>query len=815
MGGFSYGMNLPGLNLTPEMLQRIQQASGTAMAAPAVPQPAPAAPAFNPASGPLTDEARMEMERADAENRQALRDAGVNVEGMSPEQYQATIQAFGEWSNLPENRAYRNQRSAIGNFVDSIGGPAGLFALTAGGIFLAGGGLGAMGGAPAASTAAAPSVTAPTAGSLMAPSAATGAGAAGTGSAINIAAGTGLASPAAGSINLAATGMPAFTGGAATGAGAGLGTLGAASAAPAAGGILGGASPAAGGINLAAGTGAASPAAGAINLGAGQAGGVLGGGAGAVSTSAPLTMSGLLGGTSPAAGAINLGAAGLGTAAGGAGMGGISGLISGAQNIASGVGNFLGSPLGQGLVGLGQAGLGFLGQQEQADLARELAAQAQFRPYNVQGPLGAVTVEGQNINISPTAQQQALQESLFGLSSGALGRATDPTLQNIFAQTPGQLQQLTQQFIGQETAIPGAAQALQQQLQGIGGTALGMGTGLLGQAQNLPSAMAAVSPLVGGAPTARSPEEALTSQAARSGLGLLAEGAGGARDITGTLAGAGGELLRGAQGAPTFNQLATERLSALRGAARTGEERTTQSALERLFSQGRLGTTGGQRALGELARAQEEADIARTVAAQDFAQQQQNIAANQAIQRGQLGLSALGGALGGQQFLTGTGQNLLGMGTQVGQFGRTLQEQARGTDINTLLAATGQDVGARMAQAGLGQGLFGLGARLPSTIFGAQQAADQARLARGAQRIAAAEGLFGFGQGARAGELGMGLQAMQAQQAQFNPLIQLANIASGMGSAQSLGAQAGANLQYGAFGSPYTAASTYLGSLLG
>ena len=466
-------------------------------------------------------------------------------------------------------------------------------------------------------------------------------------------------------------------------------------------------------------------------------------------------------------------------------------------------GDFLGSSGGRLLSTLGEAGLGYLGQQGQMDLAQQLAEQARFQPYNVQGPLGAVTVEGQNINISPTAQQQALQESLFGLSSGALGRATDPTLQNIFAQTPGQLQQLTQQFIGQETAIPGAAQALQQQLQGIGGTALGMGTGLLGQAQNLPSAMGAVSPLVGGAPTARSPEEALTSQAARSGLGLLAEGAGGARDITGTLAGAGGELLRGAQGAPTFNQLATERLSALRGAARTGEERTTQSALERLFSQGRLGTTGGQRALGELARAQEEADIARTVAAQDFAQQQQNIAANQAIQRGQLGLSALGGALGGQQFLTGTGQNLLGMGTQVGQFGRTLQEQARGTDINTLLAATGQDVGARMAQAGLGQGLFGLGAQLPSTIFGAQQAADQARLARGAQRIAAAEGLFGFGQGARAGELGMGLQAMQAQQAQFNPLIQLANIASGMGSAQSTAATAGGQNILGSFVSPY------------
>jgi hypothetical protein len=497
-------------------------------------------------------------------------------------------------------------------------------------------------------------------------------------------------------------------------------------------------------------------------------------------------------------------------------MGGISGLISGAGNLASGVGNFFGSSLGQGLLGIGQAGLGYLGQQEQADLARELAAQAQFQPYNVAGPLGNVTVEGQQINISPTEQQAALQQQLFGLTGGAFGRAQDPALQSIFQQAPGQLQQLTQQFIGQETAIPGAAQALQQQLGALGGEALGMGRGLLGQAQNLPSAMGAVSPLVGGAPLARSPEEALTSQAAGAGLGLLEEGAAGARSLTGTLAGTGEELFRGAAGgAPSFNQLASERLASLRAAARPQEERTTQAAIERLYGQGRLGTTGGQRALGELARAQEEADIARTISAQDFAQQQQNILTSQAIQRGQLGVNALGGALGGQQFLTGTGADLLGMGTQVGQFGRTLAEQARGMDINTLLAATGQDVGARLSQAGLGQGLFGLGAQLPFTIFGAQQAADAARLARGAQRIAAAEGLFGFGQQARAGELGMGLEALFAQQAQFNPLIQLANIASGMGSAQALGAARGAGLQYGAFGSPYTAASTYLGSLIG
>ncbi len=83
---------------------------------------------YNPA---MSDELRMLQEQQDAETRQAFREAGVDVEGLTPQQYNAAKQALGEWSNLPENRAYRNQRSAIGKFVDSIGGPAGLFALTA------------------------------------------------------------------------------------------------------------------------------------------------------------------------------------------------------------------------------------------------------------------------------------------------------------------------------------------------------------------------------------------------------------------------------------------------------------------------------------------------------------------------------------------------------------------------------------------------------------------------------------------------------------------------------------------------------------
>jgi len=151
----------------------------------------------------MSDEARVFLEEQDAENRKALREAGVDVEGLTPQQYNQAMIEMGEWLKLPENRAYRNQRSAIGKFVDSVGGPFGLAALTAGGLFLAGGGLGALGGAAGG---------------------ATGAGTAGAG-----AAGAGLGASAAEAAALAAAGVPAsgLAGyGVSSGIGGALGAIG-------------------------------------------------------------------------------------------------------------------------------------------------------------------------------------------------------------------------------------------------------------------------------------------------------------------------------------------------------------------------------------------------------------------------------------------------------------------------------------------------------------------------------------------------------------------------------------------------------------
>jgi hypothetical protein len=192
-----------------------------------------------------------------------------------------------------------------------------------------------------------------------------------------------------------------------------------------------------------------------------------------------------------------------------------------------------------------------------------------------------------------------------------------------------------------------------------------------------------------------------------------------------------------------------------------------------------------------------------------------------------------------RNILAATGQDVSQL-----QFGATLGEQQRAQNLQALLAAQAQDIGqrqfgatfgeeqrqanlqaqleaiqadqlqaARLGQ--LGQGLFGLGAEIPTTVFEAQRLADQAALSRGAQRVAAAEGLFGFGQQAQQQALRQATMAAGAQADLYSPLLQLANIASGMGGAQATAAARGAGLQYDAFGSPYTAAGSFFGGLLG
>jgi hypothetical protein len=71
------------------------------------------------------------------------------------------------------------------------------------------------------------------------------------------------------------------------------------------------------------------------------------------------------------------------------------------------------------------------------------------------------------------------------------------------------------------------------------------------------------------------------------------------------------------------NQAAANYTDLLRQQAMPGEQQATQSALSGLFASGRLGTTGGAQQMGQLQQAQQQADIQRQIAGQQYGLQSQ------------------------------------------------------------------------------------------------------------------------------------------------------------------------------------------------
>lgn len=131
-----------------------------------------------------------------------------------------------------------------------------------------------------------------------------------------------------------------------------------------------------------------------------------------------------------------------------------------------------------------------------------------------------------------------------------------------------------------------------------------------------------------------------------------------------------------------FSSLAADQLSRMRAQARPQEDRAVNSKFQNLFNRGQLGTTGGAQQLGELALAQEQADISRSLNADQFANMlgQQNR---------QFGMGALGAA---------------------GQFGR--QGMAAQMGLSDVVNSRAQQ---RMANAA---SLFGLGGQARQQDFG-------------------------------------------------------------------------------------------------
>lgn len=315
--------------------------------------------------------------------------------------------------------------------------------------------------------------------------------------------------------------------------------------------------------------------------------------------------------------------------------------------------------------------LGALGSAKQADATKDAAQLAQFNPFNVSGPGGTSTIQDGQINMGLSGQQQGLFDALGGTAmQGLSGAGPNAQFADQFRQLGGQ-------------ALPGAFGGVQN--------APGMG-GLFSQFQGQVNPMAQMLGAGGimGLQGAQPQFGGLTQQLAQQGQGMFNT------DVSGII---------------------NDRFNALSQQAAPGEERAFNSLQNRLFSQGRLGSTGGSRDFEAFGRGLGDAQLSRQMAAQNLGLQTQ-------AQQAGIGSQLFGAAQG---------------------FG--------GLDLNRLTGGLGAASNA-FGQAG---GLFG-------NVFGAGAQSNQADFSRALQRMQAAQGMFGFGQGLNEADFGQGLQALGGQQ---------------------------------------------------
>lgn len=176
------------------------------------------------------------------------------------------------------------------------------------------------------------------------------------------------------------------------------------------------------------------------------------------------------------------------------------------------------------------------------------------------------------------------------------------------------------------------------------------------------------------------------------------------------------------------SSIINNRLGLLREQAAPQEQQAFKDLEQRLFSQGRLGTTGGSRNIEAFARGLAQADLARQIEAQNLGLQTQQQNLNAAGMLGNLGLQNFGAALNYNDLganraaqrmqnamgIFGFGQNLQQENTRAGIAGLT---GLLGLDQNQMnLAALGRNLSADPYQAKLagnsplGALLGGLGA---------------------------------------------------------------------------------------------------------
>lgn len=218
-----------------------------------------------------------------------------------------------------------------------------------------------------------------------------------------------------------------------------------------------------------------------------------------------------------------------------------------------------------------------------------------------------------------------------------------------------------------------------------------------------------------------------------------------------------------------YDQLAADHLSRSRELARPGEERAVNAKFQNLFNRGVLSQTGGERQIGELALAQEQADIQRQFGADQFAANRLDADRNAAM-------------------------GLFGQGFQ----GRGLDQQF--------------NLGAANTFANMGQGMMNFGAGQANQALGAQVQMSDMINSRGQQRLKNTTDLLGFGQGMNTANINQMLSMFGANSqnnADLRQLIQLSM--SGGANAAAAGANQGNFMMQGA-GSPFGSFLEGLGS---
>lgn len=438
--------------------------------------------------------------------------------------------------------------------------------------------------------------------------------------------------------------------------------------------------------------------------------------------------------------------------------------------------------------GIGLAG-SLLSSNAQKKAAKKAAEAAQFNPWNASNLFGSTTWNRQSNQIqqslSPFAQ--GIADQLQGQAQAGLGSAWQAQGDALMGSAAGDLMGAYQQAQGLGGLDPAFANSIMGGFYDLYGRSAPQVS-----VQGINPYMLGAVPQVSAQNTAGVDMSGLFSSAGNNPYALEQMQMG--RNLMGN----------------SYQDVADQQLALMRQQAAPHEERATNSLMQRLFNQGRMGSTGGGRDIEAFARGLGEADLSRQLAANQFAEglygRDQALGANLfsggagLFQQGQ-GLAANIGSNINAQNLARDQYNL-----GAGQFNAQLGLQAALANQGAAMQAgtANMDAALRAAMANQSASLQGnqqaLAALTGGANFGLTQ--DQLNYSRANDRIARAEALFGFGNAL--GQVGMNqtanaLSLLSGLAGQQNDLANL-GIAAG-GAQATAGANAG-RFTLSAAGSP-------------